>query len=337
MPNTFIWEAPSHLVKTMRVLVTGGAGFIGSHLTDRLMTEGCNVRVADNLASGSMNNLSRWKGHPGFEFILGDLLDRETARRAVDGCAHVYHMAANPEVQASKASPEDHFRQNIEATYSLLEAVRGSDVNHLFFASSSTVYGDAEAVPTPESYGPLAPISLYGASKLACEAMIAAYASMYGFRAVIYRLANIVGPRSNHGVIWDFVGKLRSDPGRLEVLGDGGQSKSYLHVDDCVDGFLRGAESGERVAIYNLGSEDRVTVLEIAEAVKKAAGCPGAMVALTGGVDGGRGWRGDVKVMQLDMGKLRSVGWAPKYGSSDAVRMTAEHVAQHHIGTNTRL
>jgi UDP-glucose 4-epimerase len=311
----------------MRVLVTGGAGFIGSHLVDRLMVDGCEVRVLDNLASGSMVNLSQWKGSPTFEFIRGDLLDRDAVRRAVESCDRVFHMAANPEVRANRAAPEDHFRQNIEATYSLLEAVRGSDVELLAFASSSTVYGDADALPTPEDYGPLKPISLYGASKLACEAMISAYASMYGFRAVIYRLANIVGPRSNHGVIWDFVGKLRGDSDTLEVLGDGSQSKSYLYVGDCVDGFTKGTESDEQVSIFNLGSEDRVTVLEIAETVKRAAGYPDAGVRLTGGVDGGRGWMGDVKLMQLDMRRLKALGWAPRHNSLEAVRLTAENVA----------
>jgi UDP-glucose 4-epimerase len=312
----------------MLILVTGGAGFIGSHLSDKLMAEGHRVRVLDNLTSGSRDNLKQWEGHPRFEFILGDLLDRETTKKAVDGCDQVYHMAANPEVQASKASPEDHFRQNIEATYSLLEAMRGSEAELLVFASSSTVYGDAEVLPTPEEYGPLVPISLYGASKLACEALISAYASMYGFKAVIYRLANVVGPRSNHGVVWDFVGKLRKDSKTLLVLGDGSQSKSYLHVSDCVEGFLHGVVSSAQVAIYNLGSEDRVTVLEIAEIVKKAARYPDAKIALTGGVDGGRGWKGDVKYMLLDMKKLRSTGWAPVHSSADAVGLTAENVAK---------
>jgi len=314
-------------LKPMRVLVTGGAGFIGSHLVDRLMAEGHKVRVLDNLASGSMKNLKQWESHPSFEFTRGDLLDRETTRKAVKGCAHIYHLAANPEVQAKKAGPEEHFKQNIEATYSLLEAIRGSTVNLLAFASSSTVYGDAEVLPTPEDYGPLVPISLYGASKLACEALISAYASMYGFKAVIYRLANVVGPRSNHGVIWDFTGKLREDPHTMEVLGDGKQSKSYLHVDDCIEGFLRGVESGRQVAIYNMGSEDRVTVLEIADIVRKTAGCPDAKVILTGGVDGGRGWKGDVKLMQLDMSRLRSIGWTPMHNSAEAIRLTAENVA----------
>jgi UDP-glucose 4-epimerase len=312
----------------MKVLVTGGAGFIGSHLVDRLMETGNQVRVIDNLASGSTSNLEGWVGHPGFEFIEGDLLDGDASREAVEGCSQVYHLAANPEVRAGKASPEEHFRQNIEATYSLLEAVaEKGGVELLVFASTSTVYGEASVLPTPEGYGPTKPISMYGASKLACEALISAYASMHGYKAVIYRLANVVGPRSNHGVVWDFVGKLIDSPGELEVLGDGTQSKSYLYIDDCVDGFLKGVESDERVAVFNLGSMDRVSVLRIAEVVKEEAGQPEAGISLTGGVDGGRGWMGDVKLMQLDTARLRSLGWAPRYSSEEAVRLTARAVS----------
>jgi len=312
----------------MKVLVTGGAGFIGSHLVDRLMETGNKVRVIDNLASGSLGNLDRWMDHPGFEFIEGDLLERDASLEVVEGCSQVFHLAANPEVQANKAGPEEHFRQNIEATYRLLEAVaeRGC-VELLVFASTSTIYGEATVLPTPEGYGPTKPISMYGASKLACEALISAYASMRGFKAVTYRLANVVGPRSNHGVIWDFVGKLRDTPGELEVLGDGTQSKSYLYVDDCVDGFLKGAESVEQVAVFNLGSMDRVSVLRIAEIVKEEAGQPEARIRLTGGVDGGRGWRGDVKLMQLDTASLRRLGWAPRHSSEEAVRLTARAVS----------
>ncbi|MCK4399624.1 NAD-dependent epimerase/dehydratase family protein [Candidatus Bathyarchaeota archaeon] len=313
----------------MKVLVTGGAGFIGSHLVDRLMETGNQVRVIDNLASGQLSNLDRWIGHQEFEFIEGDLLERDASLEAVEGCSQVFHLAANPEVQANKAGPEEHFRQNIEATYSLLEAIaeRGG-VELLVFASTSTVYGEATVLPTPEGYGPTKPISMYGASKLACEALISAYASMHGFKAVIYRLANVVGPRSNHGVIWDFVGKLRGTPGELEVLGDGTQSKSYLYIDDCVDGFLKGAESAEHVAVFNIGSMDRTSVLRIAEIVKEEAGQPEAMLRLTGGVDGGRGWKGDVKLMHLDTASLRRLGWAPRYSSEEAVMLTARAVSE---------
>ncbi|MBN2334591.1 NAD-dependent epimerase/dehydratase family protein [Candidatus Bathyarchaeota archaeon] len=313
----------------MKDLVTGGAGFIGSHLVDRLMTDGRDVNVIDNLASGSLVNLRKWKGHSRLEFVDGDLLDKDDCLKAVEGCSRVFHLAANPEVRANKASPENHFRQNIEATFNLLEAVRERGGVELFaFASTSTVYGEASAIPTPEAYGPMKPISLYGASKLACEALVSAYASMYGFKAALYRLANVVGPRSNHGVIWDFVGKLRKSPDELEVLGDGTQSKSYLYIDDCVDGFLKGAEAKDRVSVFNMGSEDRASVLEIAGIVKEEAGCPDAEIHLTGGVDGGRGWRGDVKVMQLDMSALKRLGWTPRYRSEEAVRLTARAVAE---------
>jgi len=312
----------------MKTLVTGGAGFIGSHLVDRLMETGNRVKVIDNLSSGSPGNLERWMGHPGFEFMEADLLDPDACSEAVEGCSRVFHLAANPEVRANKASPEEHFRQNIEATYRLLEAVteRGG-VELIVFASTSTVYGEAERLPTPESYGPTKPISMYGASKLACEALISAYASMNGYKAVIYRLANVVGPRSNHGVIWDFVGKLNENPDTLEVLGDGTQSKSYLYIDDCVEGFLKGVESRDQVSVFNLGSMDRLSVLRIAEIVREEAGHPEATMRLTGGVDGGRGWKGDVKLMQLDTSSLRQLGWAPRYGSEEAVRLTARAVS----------
>ena len=309
----------------MKVLVTGGAGFIGSHLVDFLIDGGGEVCVIDDLSAGSLDNLRRWESDPRLSFVKGDLLDPETVIGALGGCDVVHHLAANPEVRASRASPEDHFRQNVEATYRLLEAVRRVGGVELFvFASSSTVYGEADMVPTPEDYGPLKPISHYGASKLAAEALVSAYASMYGFRAVIFRLANIIGPRSKHGVVYDFVEKLRADPGKLEVLGDGSQSKSYLYVDDCVRGMVMGAEEArDRVEVFNLGSDDRVSVMEIAGIVIEEMGVEGCEVRLTGGVDGGRGWAGDVKVMQLDSSRLRSLGWRPALSGLEAVRETA--------------
>ena len=309
----------------MKALVTGGAGFIGSHIVDHLIQSGKPVRVVDNLVSGTLDNLRQWKDHPLFEFLEIDLLDKEKVNTAVMGCDEVYHLAANPEVNAKNASPEDHFRQNIEATYNLLEAMRQDNKqNFIVFTSTSTVYGEPDQIPTMETYGPTIPISLYGASKLACEGLLSAYASMYGFRAVIFRLANVVGPRSNHGVIYDFIGKLRNNPDRLEVLGDGTQSKSYLYIDDCVEGIMHGVGNGGIVDIFNIGSDDRTNVLAIAEIVKEEMGLSGAEIGLTGGVDGGRGWRGDVKIMQLDMNRLKRTGWSPAYISSEAVRQTAK-------------
>lgn len=311
----------------MKVLVTGGAGFIGSHLVDYLINTGKKVRVVDNLASGSMVNLKQWEGDPRLELHVIDLLDGDAVVSSLDGCDEVYHLAANPEVNAKNASPEDHFRHNIEATYNLLEAMRKSgQQKFIAFSSSSTVYGEAEQIPTTEDYGPLMPISLYGASKLACEALLSSYAYMYRFKAIIYRLANVVGPRSNHGVTYDFVHKLLKNPDELEVLGDGSQTKSYLYIDDCISGIMKGITKGGTVDIFNIGTDSMTNVLEIAKTVKDVMGLSDAQIRLTGGVDGGRGWMGDVKIMQLDLGELISLGWAPKFDSTEAVRLTAKSV-----------
>jgi UDP-glucose 4-epimerase len=309
----------------MTVLVTGGAGFIGSHLVDFFIGRGDEVRAFDNLSAGTLSNIDRRIKDPSFNFSKGDLLKPKEINPAIKGCDVVYHLAANPEVRSWKASPEDHFRQNIEGTYNLLEAIRiQGGVETLVFTSTSTVYGEAKEIPTPETYAPLKPISNYGASKLAAEALICSYAPMYGFRCIIYRMANVVGPRSNHGVVYDFVEKLRRNPMELEVLGDGSQSKSYLYVDDCVEGMVLGAENvTERVEILNIGSEDRVNVMRIAEIVVEEMGLEGVEIELTGGIDGGRGWKGDVKLMQLDMSRLKSLGWRPRMGSEEAVRLTA--------------
>jgi len=309
----------------MSILITGGAGFIGSHLVDHYIGRGERVCVLDNLSKGGLDNIGRWLDSDGLTFVKGDLLDSSSIVEAIEGCEVVYHMAANPEVRSSRASPSDHFRQNVECTYNLLEAVRKKgDVKSLVFASTSTVYGEPNEIPTPEDYGPLRPISVYGASKLAAEALICSYASMYGFKAVIYRMANVVGPRSDHGVIFDFIQKLKGNPAELEVLGDGTQSKSYLHVEDCVAGMVLGIDMvKENPETLNIGSVDQLNVLSIARIVIGEMGLEDTEIRLTGGVDGGRGWRGDVKIMQLDMSRLMSLGWSPLMNSEEAVRSTA--------------
>lgn len=312
----------------MASLVTGGAGFIGSHLVDFLMKSGEAVRVLDNLSAGDLDNLSLWLSSPGLKLFQGDVLDKEIVFEALEGCDTVFHLAANPEVRSEKASPQDHFKQNIEATYNLLECMREvGGVERFVFASTSTVYGEPSEIPTPETYGPLKPISYYGASKLASEALSMSYASMCEFGCVLYRLANVVGPRSNHGVIWDFVKKLRGDSSRLEVLGDGSQSKSYLYVDDCITGMMAGLDDLDgAIRVYNVGSNDRVDVLSIADAVIDAMALENVEISTTGGVSGGRGWRGDVKKMQLDMSLLNSRGWSAKLSSVEAVMETARNI-----------
>ncbi|WP_297516403.1 NAD-dependent epimerase/dehydratase family protein [Thermococcus sp.] len=313
----------------MKVLVTGGAGFIGSHLVDKLMELGHEVRVLDDLSAGSLNNIKRWLDNERFEFIKGDMRNPEIVREAVKDVEVIFHLAANPEVRIGSQSPELLYETNVLITYNLLNAMRNSSAKYIVFTSSSTVYGDAEVIPTPEDYAPLEPISVYGGAKLAAEALISGYAHTFGFRALIFRLANIIGERSNHGVIYDFINKLRRNLEELEILGDGTQRKSYLHVSDTVEGMLKIFEhfkgTGKTVDFYNLGNDDWITVREIAEIVSEEMGLKPRFV-FTGGVDGGRGWKGDVKFMRLSIEKAKATGWRPRLNSYEAVRRTVREL-----------
>jgi len=314
---------------TRRILVTGGAGFIGSHLVDSLVQKGLEVIVFDNLSAGNLSNLNQSRNSPNCHFVDGDLKNSESVRKALRDVEIVYHFAANPEVR--QVDPALHFQENQVATFTLLESMREMTSRNIVFASTSTIYGDASIQPTPENYGPLFPISTYGASKLACEAMIASYAFTYGFRGLVLRLGNVVGARSNHGVIADFLKKLKQGSDSLEVLGDGTQSKSYIHVSDCisavesvVESFLK---SDKRIDAYNVSSADRVTVRRIAEIVLQQTNS-NAEIRLTGGIDGGRGWMGDVKLMQLSNLRLQALGWKERYSSEAAIRQATMELNQ---------
>lgn len=313
----------------MASLVTGGLGFIGSHLVDALISQGDNVLVFDNLSSGTLQNIRLCLNSPKFQFIKGDLLNPADLIKLK--CNHyetIFHLAANPEVRVGTTNPSIHFEQNIVATYNLLEHLRKGEVNSmLVFASTSTVYGEPTKIPTPEDYAPLEPISIYGASKLACEALISAYAHTYNFKAVIYRLANIVGPRSQHGIIPDLIQKLRKNPKELEILGDGTQIKSYLYISDCIEAMLQGLEKTKnQVEIYNIGSEDQINVKTIARIIIEEMKLKKVELTYTGGVDGGRGWKGDVKNMLLNITKLKALGWKPKLNSKQAVIESTRHL-----------
>jgi UDP-glucose 4-epimerase len=319
-------------MKTMKALVTGGYGFIGSHLVKRLIDLGWDVTVFDNLSKGQANSLPSVKDSGRVRLVVGDLLDARAIQDALVDRGLVFHLAANPEVRLGYKNTEVDFRQNIVATYNLLEAMRNSPLaRSLVFTSTSTIYGDAGKVPTPEDYGPLMPVSLYGASKLACEALVSGYSSLFGFRAVIYRFANVVGP-GGHGVVKDFVHKLQANKRELEVLGDGTQTKSYIYVDDCVGAMLHGLEqSVERVSVFNIGSEDQTSVREIAGMVVDEMGLRDVRMHYTGGVDGGRGWKGDVKNMLLDIEKIKKTGWRPKYNSAESIRRTVRSLLPREI------
>jgi len=307
------------------VLVTGGAGFIGSHLIDQLMQEGHNVTALDNLTSGSLTNLERWVDHPRFMFVKADLKAAENIREIIKNPSVIFHFAANPEVRIGETEPQVHFKENLGATFNLLEAVKTiASVKSLVFSSTSTVYGRASVLPTPEKYAPLIPISTYGASKLGCEALIGSYVNTFGSRALILRMANIVGARSKHGVVIDFVKKLQENPTVLEILGDGNQNKSYMHITDCVDAILHLTNTlKERVEIYNIGSFDQIKVKKIADVVAEEMKLKNVRYEFKAGTDDGAGWKGDVKTMHLSIEKLTETGWRPKYTSERAIRDAA--------------
>lgn len=304
-----------------KIIITGGAGFIGSHLVDRLLLCGDEVIVLDNLSSGKMEFLAGHAGNPCFKFIRLDLLDFDGLKNAVHDADAVFHLAANPDVRLGVSDTRVHLEQNILATYNLLEAMRINKIKNILFTSTSTVYGEAQLIPTPEDYGPLVPISLYGASKLACEALITSYGSTFDMNCWLFRFANIVGPRGTHGIIVDFINKLRDNPASLEILGDGKQRKSYLHVHDCVEAILFAMEnSNEMVNIFNIGSNDTINATEIGEIIVDEMGLDDVEFNYTGG---SRGWKGDVPRMMLSIDRIKSLGWKPVHNSEKSVRDAA--------------
>lgn len=302
---------------TNKIIVTGGAGFIGSHLVGRLLSGENEVTVIDNLSSGRMEFLKQHTTNPDFKFIKLDLLETEKLRKSIQGADFIYHLAANPDVRLGAEDTKIHLEQNIIATYNLLEAMRINKQKNIVFTSTSTVYGEAAIIPTPENYGPLIPISLYGASKLACEALITSYCGTFDMKSWIFRFANIVGERGTHGIIIDFIEKLRNNPEMLEILGDGQQRKSYIHVSDCIDAILYAVNnSNEFVNIFNIGSLDTINSTEIGEIVVNEMGLRNVKLSYTGGK---RGWKGDVPRMLLSIEKLGELGWKPAYNSKKSV------------------
>lgn len=306
-------------------LVTGGCGFIGSHLVDRLIDIG-QVRIYDNLSSGKEEYVRANRQNKNFEFIQADLLDFERLKKATKGVDAVFHLAANPEIRLGQTNPKVDYRQGVEVTYNVLEAMRYNKIKKIVFSSSSTVFGQPSLRPTPEDYAPMQPISIYGASKMACEGFISAYCHMFDMRAWIFRFANIVGRRATHGILFDFLKKLAAHPRVLEVFGNGRQRKSYLLVDDCVDGVLYAFNKAKnQVNLFNLGSEDDIRVSEIARILLKRRGFKGTVIRYTGGESG---WLGDVPLMLLDTSKMRRLGWKARYSSREAIVKAVDYLLE---------
>jgi UDP-glucose 4-epimerase len=302
-------------------IVTGGAGFIGSHLVDTLIARGDRVTVIDSLSAGSRKNIAGHLDRGKVTLVVADLLS-DGWQDTLKGADRIYHLAADPDVRQSALIPEGPVNNNIITTFRVLEAMRRHNVPEIAFTSTSTVYGEATVLPTPEEYTPLEPISVYGASKLACEALISAYCHSFSMKGWIFRFANIIGARSGHGVLIDFMNKLADNPREMEILGDGKQKKSYLEVQECVDAMLFAiGHATATVNTFNIGSEDWIDVKAIADIVAKKKGLSQVRYRFTGG---DRGWVGDVPKMQLSVARMKALGWNPRHGSQESVRMAVQ-------------
>jgi len=306
-------------------LVTGGAGFIGSHLVDRLLLDGWGVWVLDTFALGSLENLRGHIGDGSVEVLNMDLKDPKAALSAVEGVEVVFHYAANPEVRVSATNPDIHFNENVVATFNLLEAMRRARVRQLIFASSSSVYGEPAEIPIDEA-APIKPISVYGASKAACENLIHAYSHLYGLKAVVLRYANVVGPRLRHGVVYDFIIKLLRDPNLLEILGDGGQMRSYIYVTDAIEAtMIAWKKSAGTFEVYNVGGEDWVSVNDVTDVITEVMGLRGVRRVYKP-ILHGVGWPGDVKRIALSIDRIKALGWKPRMRSREALREAAKSI-----------
>ena len=305
----------------MTTFVTGAAGFIGSNLVDRLLDDGEVVVGYDNLSTGMPEFIASASRHRNFTFVHGDLLDTRSLTEAMRGANRVVHLAANADVRFGLAHPRKDLEQNTIATFNVLEAMRANDVGEIAFSSTGSIYGEATVVPTPEDAPFPIQTSLYGASKLACEGMIAAYAEGYGIKAHIFRFVSILGQRYSHGHVFDFMMQLAENQARLHILGDGQQRKSYLHVDDCIEAILLARRVGDdHIAIFNLGTDE---VCQVLDSVNWIVGRLSLSPQLS--FSGGRrGWIGDNPLIHLDTSRIRGLGWQPKRSIKEAVEHTVD-------------
>jgi UDP-glucose 4-epimerase len=305
-----------------RVFIVGGAGFIGGHFTDRLLADPAVDRVTlyDNFSSGREWHYEAHRDDPRLTIVPGDVKDGPALNAAMPDHDLVIHLASNPDIARAMTDPAIDFDEGTLLTHRVVEAMRLGGVGQIVYASGSGVYGDLGELEVAEDYGPMRPVSTYGASKLAGEALICSYCHMFGLRGAAFRFGNVVGPRQTHGVGFDFVRRLLADPEELQILGDGRQSKSYIYVDDVVNAVLTVARMGDSgFDAFNVATGDYITVTEIAELAVEVLGLASGSVPFryTGG---DRGWQGDVPVMRLDTRRIRETGWRCQRGARDALR-----------------
>lgn len=309
----------------MKVMVAGGAGFIGSHLIDALLAEGNDVVCVDNFFIGTKENIAHLHGNPHFKFYEQDLtdLDRMLEIFRTEQVEYVFHLAANSDIQASAQSPMIEYKNTYSTTFILLECMRLCGVKKLFFASTSAVYGEQMGTEVSEEAVALKPISYYGGAKLGSEGIISSFAYMNDMSVLVFRFPNVIGPRLTHGVIFDFVKRLKEDPSHLRILGDGRQSKPYIYVLDLVDAIMRFKDAEKGVTLYNVGVETQTSVTRIAEIVCEKMGLTGIPFEYTGGRGG---WKGDVPVFAYNLDKIHATGWKASMTSDEAVAKTVEMV-----------
>jgi UDP-glucose 4-epimerase len=310
-----------------RYFIVGGAGFIGSHFADRLLSERATetVTLYDNFSSGREWHYAQHLDDHRLRVVRGDVKDLDALQEAMRGHETVIHLASNPDIARAAREPDIDFREGTFLTQQVLEAMRMNGTPRLLYASGSGVYGDLGELEANEDYAPMLPVSTYGASKLAGEALIASYCAMFDLRASAFRFGNVVGPRQTHGVGFDFVRRLLDDPTRLRILGDGSQSKSYIHVFDVINAVLLAHTSRKRpFEVFNVATGDYITVAQIAELAVEVGGLESGSVNFEYS-GGNRGWKGDVPVVRLNTDRIKSLGWTCKRGSRQAlcVSMTA--------------
>ena len=307
----------------MKAFVTGGAGFIGSNLVDRLLARGDEVVAYDNLSTGRREFLRDALANPRFSLVEGDILDAAAMSAAMRGVDFVFHLAANADVRFGTEHPEKDLQQNTVATFRVLEAMRENGVKRIAFSSTGSIYGEPTVFPTPEDAPFPVQTSLYGASKLACEGMISAYCEGFGFAAWIFRFVSILGERYTHGHVFDFYKRLRDDPSTLHVLGNGKQRKSYLYVHDCIDAIFLATSKGEgKATVLNLGTDEYTTVNDSIGWITSALGIAPELTYS----GGDRGWIGDSPFIFLDCARMRSLGWQPKLTIQQGILRTLDYL-----------
>lgn len=309
----------------MKVLVAGGAGFIGSNLIDVLLSKGHKVSCIDNLSNGTRQNIQHLENNPNFHFYEMDICNQEQLNEIMerDSIEYVFHLAANSDIQTSANNPMVEYNNTYSTTYCILEAMRLHKIKKLFFASTSAVYGDKKDILLDEKTPNLLPVSYYGAAKLGCEALISAYSFMNDMYAIVFRFPNVIGPRLTHGVIYDFILKLKNNPYQLKILGDGNQTKPYIYVDDLVQAILYFMHiESVGVTLYNVGVETATSVTKIADIICEEMKLTDVEYQYTGGIGG---WKGDVPKFQYCLDKVHQAGWKAKYTSDEAVRLTVQH------------